>query len=369
MTTKPILLISCLIIMLTACNNTQPAVPTETVTSAETAVSEVAEQPLETPTIISTESPSETFTLTPTKTNTPIPSTKTPAPEPTATSTLVSTATALPTKTPTITPTPEPMIKVGSSGTINVRAGPGLGYPVVTQFEAEAQAMVIGQNEAQDWWQVALDDSTSAGWVFGEIVTFEGNEEAIPVVSAPPLPPTATPDPAVVTDESNQGDSEESQEEPISPEELAEQLQCDKDFCVTYQAMVPIGENGGCVGNHSIYITVLQGPPPGQPMDGVVIGDTFNNVEVASGSHGPGRTEITLWSNSMILTAKRHIDDTPYTSQESFNFTSQDELIPAEILAANGYCEGSIEKCEWARNHNQVCRGHYSWRVTFHKFN
>jgi hypothetical protein len=150
--------------------------------------------------------------------------------------------------------------------------------------------------------------------------------------------------------------------------ELEAKLDCGKDFCVTYQTMLSIGENGGCIGNHSIYITVLQGPPPGIPMDGVVIGDTFNNVSVASGDHGPGRTEITLWSNSMTLVAKRHIDGTPYTSQESFNFSTVDEVIPAEVLAAAGYCEGSVEKCEWARNHNQVCRGHYSWRVTFHKF-
>ena len=103
-------------------------------------------------------------------------------------------------------------------------------------------------------------------------------------------------------------------------------------------------------------------------MDGVVIGDTFNNVEVASGSHGPGHTEITLWSNSMTLIAKRHIDETPYTSEESFNFTAHDELIPADVLASAGYCGGDAEQCRHAQQHNQVCRGHYSWRVTFHKF-
>ena len=70
----------------------------------------------------------------------------------------------------------------------------------------------------------------------------------------------------------------------------------------------------------------------------------------------------------MTLTAKRHIDGTPYTSEESFNFTAADELIPAEVLAAKGYCEGRVDVCEVARNSNSVCRGHYSWRVTFHKF-
>jgi hypothetical protein len=172
-----------------------------------------------------------------------------------------------------------------------------------------------------------------------------------------------------VAEADDDDDDDEGEAAPAAPQDAAEQLKCGKDFCVTYQAMVPIWENGGCIGNHSIYVTVLQGPPPGQPMDGVVIGDTFNNIEVASGSKGPGSAEVTLWMNSMALTAKRHIDGTPYTSEESFSFTSHDELIPAEVLAANGYCEGNVEKCRQAQQSNQVCRGHYSWRVTFHKFN
>jgi uncharacterized protein YraI len=259
-----------------------------------------------------------------------------------------------------------------SQVSVNVRSGPGTNYPVLEQLAPGQAAMVIGRNDNGSWWQVERVDQTqpdAPGWIFGEVVTFEGDAEAIAVAETPPLP---TPDPATVAEaetpaEADSG-ADEAEETPPSPEELADQLRCGEDFCVTYQDMLSIGENGGCVGNHSIYITVLQGPPPGQPMDGVVIGDTFNNVEVASGDRGPGRTEITLWNNSMTLTAKRHIDGTPYTSEESFNFTAADELIPAEVLAAKGYCDGRVETCRVAQQNNQVCRGHYSWRVTFHKF-
>jgi hypothetical protein len=203
--------------------------------------------------------------------------------------------------------------------------------------------------------------------VFGELVTLVGNDETIPVVEpgTPSPSPTPSPDDATPVVEDKAVDEDDTHNP--TAEELADKLRCGQDFCVTYQAMVPMWENGGCVGNHSIYITVLEGLPPGRPMDGVVVGDTFNNVEVASGSHGPGHTEITLWNNSMTLLVKRHIDGTIYTSEESFNFTSHDELIPAEVLAANGYCGGSVEQCEHDRHHNSVCRGHYSWRVTFHK--
>jgi hypothetical protein len=249
---------------------------------------------------------------------------------------------------------------------INVRAGPGTNYPIVGQFEPGQQAIVTGRNEEQSWWQVNLniEQTDSPGWVYGELVTFTGSDQTIPAVEAPP-PPSPTPDSNAVADT---GTEANNQAENPTAEQLADQLRCGKDFCVTYQTMVSIEENGGCVGNHSIYITVLEGPPPGKPMDGVIIGDTYNNVEMVSGSHGPGRTEITLWMNSMMLIAKRNVDGTPYTSEESFNFTSHDELIPAEVLAEKGYCGGSVEQCEHDRQHNGVCRGHYSWRVTFHKF-
>jgi hypothetical protein len=264
------------------------------------------------------------------------------------------------------------VVKVNETLTtrVNVRSGPGTNYPILTQFEAGQEAVVTGRNADDSWWQIRLGDTdesaSSLGWLFGQLVTFSGDDEAVAVAEAPPPPPTSTPGPQNEAAPESQPE-DETAGEPPSADELADQLRCGQDFCVTYQAMVPIWENGGCVGNHSIYITVLEGPPPGRPLDGIVIGDTFNNVEVPSGSHGPGRTEITLWNNSMTLLAKRHIDGRPFTSEESFNFTAHDELIPADVLAANGYCDGNVEECRRRQQVNQICRGHYSWRVTFHK--
>jgi uncharacterized protein YraI len=298
----------------------------------------------------------------PTSTNTPIPPTATPI--------------------PTATPEPVSTIKVNETlnTPVNVRIGPGVDYPVVDQFDPGQEAIVLGRNEDNTWWEISLaedEDVDSVGWIFAELTTLVGDDGGIPIAEAPPIPPTATPDPNVITqaeaaaeaDNYDDGTADNSQqEEPMTPEELEAQLRCGKDFCVTYQAMVPIWENGGCIGNHSIYVTVLEGLPPGRPLDGVVIGDTFGNIEVASGAKGPGFAEVTLWNNTMSLKVKRNIDGTPYTSEESFPFTASDELIPAEVLAANGYCDGSVERCRWAQQNNQICRGHYSWKVTFHKF-
>jgi hypothetical protein len=239
---------------------------------------------------------------------TPIPTfTPTPSPEPTPTNTLVPTITLAPSPTPE----PEPMVTVNDTLTspVNVRAGPGTDYPVVGQLEPGQEVIVTGRNEDNSWWQISLteaQETDSPGWVYEELVTFSGSDEIIPVAKAPsPLPSPTPASNAIAEAETSGNDNDGTDGSSLSEEELADKLRCGKDFCVTYQAMVPIWENGGCVGNHSIYITVLEGLPPGKPMDGVVIGDTYNNVEVASGSHGPGQTEITLWMNSMILIAKR----------------------------------------------------------------
>lgn len=345
------LILLILAINFTACGSqrsSSPAQPSATAT-AVTLVTDPGQATLEAAAIAPTATP--TFTPTPTATNTPLP-----------------TATHPPAPTPSPTLEPKPAVQVAETSTsqINVRAGPGTTYPVIGQLAPGDKAVVIGQNQAADWWRIDLEPAPEVetpGWVYAALVSLTGPAADIPVVAAPPPP---TPLPAAVADAAETDVAEES--EPQTPQELAETLRCGKDFCVTYQAMVPIWENGGCIGNHSIYVTVLQGPPPGRPLDGVVIGDTFNNIEVASGDKGPGTAEVTLWMNSMSLKVKRHIDGTPYTSEESYSFTSHDELIPAEVLAANGYCGGNVEECRVRQNQNQVCRGHYSWKVTFHKF-
>jgi tetratricopeptide (TPR) repeat protein len=136
------------------------------------------------------------------------------------------------------------------------------------------------------------------------------------------------------------------------------------DFVIVEQRMLTIEENGGCQGGHEIFVTILD--VNGNPLEGVIVGDTFNNVEVVSGTNGPGKSSITLWMNSMSLKVKGHIDGTPYTSEESFNFTSHDELIPLVWLQQSGYCD-SPEDCQQRVENNQLCRGHYSYEIVFQK--
>jgi outer membrane lipoprotein-sorting protein len=66
---------------------------------------------------------------------------------------------------------------------VNVRGGPGTNYPVVGGLPPKQIVLVIGKNEAGDWWAIELDGQT--GWVLAELVDFSGDPAAIPVLPAP----------------------------------------------------------------------------------------------------------------------------------------------------------------------------------------
>lgn len=151
-----------------------------------------------------------TFTPTPPvpPTATPIPATPVPTAEPpTATPVAPPTATPVP---PTPTPEPSPVVQVAVE-TLNVREGPGTGYPRVGQVRQGDRLQVIARSPAGEWYLVCCV-GRKQGWVAAEHVRLvEGTTAAIPVATAipptpvprptdtPAPPPTATPVPATPT--------------------------------------------------------------------------------------------------------------------------------------------------------------------------
>ena len=126
-------------------------------------------------------------------------------------------------------------------------------------------------------------------------------------------------------------------------------------------------KQGGC-GDHNIFITVLDAN--GAPLSGIIVGDTWNNVEVMTGSPGkePGKVDIPLYSNTMEMIVKRDASTgQPYTSEVSPPCASWLVNIPDEQMVQAGYCANEIQ-CKWFReNDDGYCRGHYSWEVVFQK--
>lgn len=183
---------------------------------------------------------------------------------------------------------------------------------------------------------------------------------ATPSSSPTPLPtatPTITPTP--IPDDT-------ATPSPIQPTPTATATPAPAvDFRIASWRLWPLALNSGCAkGMHVIFIHVLD--VNGQPLDGIVVGDSWNNVEVTSGNKGPGRTEIDLWTNTMEIVVKRDAaTGQAYTSEVSFPFSSFLTTIPDEQMIQAGYCANELE-CQWKRqNESFYCGGHYSWEVVF----
>ena len=129
-------------------------------------------------------------TASPTFTPTPMP-TYTSTPTPTATPTATSTP------TPTSTPAPETQARVQAKA-LNVRAGPGTTYPVVTRVKEGDVLDVWGQLDDCAWLRVEADGTW--GWVAGAYVSMDAPCQELPLAPTPtPTPtPTATPTPVPV---------------------------------------------------------------------------------------------------------------------------------------------------------------------------
>jgi len=97
------------------------------------------------------------------------------------------------TPTPPFTPTPNIPLITASVGT-NCRRGPSKLYdPPVGVLPVNVAAEVHGRNSDSSWWYIQLPNKPGVFcWVWAETTFVEGNTALLPVVTPPPLPPTAT---------------------------------------------------------------------------------------------------------------------------------------------------------------------------------
>lgn len=174
-----------------------------------------------------------------------------------------------------------------------------------------------------------------------------------PVPEAPtdtPVPPTPTLGPPTNTPEPT------ATPEPAKPA---------VDYVVAEAYLIPNPIYNSCPGNHQIFVTVVDAN--GNPMDGVIVEDTGHAVPPkVSGEKGPGKLEYDLWQNGFSLMVTKHQDGSPATSDVTPKLSSVDEDIPNEWLIQANYCK-DMNDCLERKGHNQLCRGHYAYNVTFKK--
>ena len=95
---------------------------------------------------------------------------------------------------PTVAP-PEPPADSAylvATANVNVRSGPGLDYPIYGVMPQGEEAEIIGVSSDYSWWQIKIPTGYSpdgTGWVSADYTTAY-NTDNVPVVGAPPAPPT-----------------------------------------------------------------------------------------------------------------------------------------------------------------------------------
>jgi hypothetical protein len=96
--------------------------------------------------------------------------------------TITPTPTSSPLATPTTTPTPGvAVVKPGPAQGLNVRAGPGTGYPVLATLPAGSRLTPVGRDAEGRWVQVCCVAEGQPGWVLAELVDLAVDLQGLPV--------------------------------------------------------------------------------------------------------------------------------------------------------------------------------------------
>lgn len=195
-------------------------------------------------------------------------------------------------------------------------------------------------------------------------------EEPTPPPTDTPIPPTNTPEPAPTAIPPT--------DTPLPPTDTPEPepaISSEYDFVITKQRMLTKEENGGCMGMHNIFVTVVD--VAGNPIKGVELGDVWGNPGPTTGHKGddqPGLAMYDLYKNGFKIFVKN--DPTAgrsVTSEVTELLSSNDWEIGIPKLIEAGYCpDESTCRTLWnsgvfGEGNNSLCWGHYSWEVTFQR--
>lgn len=183
----------------------------------------------------------------------------------------------------------------------------------------------------------------------------------------PSAPPTDTPVPA--TDTPTPGPPTATFT-PAPPTDTPTPTPPPVDFVVANLHKLTIEENGGCAGNHHIFISVLD--VTGAPLLGAVVADPpWNNFRLVSGeknepflSLGTKLAEIELTKSSTQIQITEYPPGNPVSSEQTPILSTQEWEIPIPWLIETGYCANEAD-CRAKIDGNQMCNFHHSYWVVF----
>ncbi|MFN8373077.1 MAG: SH3 domain-containing protein [Anaerolineae bacterium] len=98
---------------------------------------------------------------------------------------ITATATPIPTLTP---------VTITANGSLNVRGGPSTNQAIIASLAAGDTMTAVGRNSDGSWLHIGLEDG-SFGWVFAQLVTVEGDANALPIAEGDTEIVTPEPEP------------------------------------------------------------------------------------------------------------------------------------------------------------------------------
>ncbi len=299
----------------------------------------------------------------------------TPAPAPTVEVILMEpTALDLPTATaqtldmPTATAIPIPRIVASIS--MNVRGGPGTNYPIVQAMESGQEADIIGKNDSADWWQVQLPGN-QLGWVYGQLVSANGNLDSVALTAnIPEPPPTSTPAPVI---EQPADAPEPEAPEAEAPETEAAPAPSGPVYKVVERRLWNVYENGGtlngpsvtCGEKRQLVVNVIDAN--GQRLNGVAVQAEFGAKEIfVTGSQGKGDGVVEfILGEGQDVRVIRDVDGSDVSSEVARGMVTKPAGISYEDLIGGQFCTNDAD-CKTFVD-APGCYGHYSWTVTFQR--
>jgi hypothetical protein len=184
-----------------------------------------------------------------------------------------------------------------------------------------------------------------------------------PTPTFTPQPPTATPTPGPPTPAPQSPEGTPVSQQSSAPP-AAEPPTSGVDFKVVRDDIVPIAENGcHATGGHYIWISVVD--INGQLLSGIVV-KVINGGEtlvVTGKDKPPGEADFPMYGGYQVEVVG-DTDGRTYISERTRVLTSVDPPIPD--LIASGVCS-TEEECLRKEAQNQLCRGHYSYKVVFQR--
>jgi hypothetical protein len=150
----------------------------------------------------------------------------------------------------------------------------------------------------------------------------------------------------------------------------------DVDFKVIEARLYSVRENGGVTSNgevadcgegHNYHIKVVD--KNSVPLPNILVRRLYaGNIEIPpTGSKGPGMTEdVPPKYAGDLLFVMGDTGGARFTSEQTPNLSTDPKAIPDGWLIAAGYCSSSAN-CNYRRQVDGFCVGHYSYSIVFQR--